>query len=217
MPTIILAKEGVVLQKIALLKERTRIGRRTYNDVVIDEPNISADHAVIVTTAGGPCYEDMGSTNGSYISGLRVTKHVLQNGDVVALGKYTIQYRADTNAIPATNSAVAVVATERPDDSLQAAMQSDSQTDHQIKSAAIQILDGPHAGKKIELTQTLTTIGQPDRHVAALTRTELGYNLTHIRGENFPAVNGKPADINCQMLVNGDLIDLAGTKILFIN
>jgi hypothetical protein len=217
MPTIILAKDGVVLQKIPLLKERMRIGRRTYNDVVIDEPNISADHAVIVTTSGNPYFEDRGSTNGSRINGLLVTtKHFLQNEDVVTLGKYTIQYRADANAVLATNPIESLAITESLGDLHQTTLRSNANA-QQVKSAAIQILDGPHAGEKIEITQTLTTIGRPDRHVSVFTRTADGYNLTHIRGENFPILNGKLTNTTTHTLFNGDLIDLAGTRILFIN
>ena len=38
MATIILAKDGIALQDLSLLKTRITIGRRTYNDIVIEAP-----------------------------------------------------------------------------------------------------------------------------------------------------------------------------------
>ncbi len=94
MPTIILAKDGVALQEFPLLKERTSIGRRAYNDIVIDAAGISAEHAVIISHPVGCYFEDLGSTNGSQINGRVVTKHLLEDSDVISLATHTIQYCA---------------------------------------------------------------------------------------------------------------------------
>ncbi len=95
MATIILAKDGVTLQELPLLKTRITIGRRTYNDIVIDAPGISAEHAVIITTPTESYFEDLGSTNGSRLNGQPVRKHLLQGRDVIELATHTIQYRIE--------------------------------------------------------------------------------------------------------------------------
>ncbi|RYF53673.1 MAG: FHA domain-containing protein, partial [Comamonadaceae bacterium] len=47
MPKMIVSIDGVVIKEVPLTKDRTTIGRRPYNDVVIDNLAISGEHAVL--------------------------------------------------------------------------------------------------------------------------------------------------------------------------
>jgi len=218
MATIILTKDGVVLQKIPLSKERTSVGRRTYNDVVVEDPGISAEHAVFVTNQGDPYFEDLKSTNGSQINGRPVQKHVLQDRDVITLGRYAIEYRADANGMETISPATQLSIAENLGDLHQSTMPVyDDPNFDGITRARVQILNGHKAGQMITITETLTTIGRPDIHMAAMTRNEKGHCLMHIYGDVLPAINGKLTGPEMQVLKNGDLIDLAGTKLLFMN
>ena len=80
---------------------------------------------------------------------------------------------------------------------------------------AIQILSGGNAGKEMELTKTLTTLGKPGVQVAVIARRPHGYFITHVEGANFPVVNGKPLDAQAHQLGDHDVIELAGTKMEF--
>jgi hypothetical protein len=95
MAKVILTMEGQVLREYPLAKERTTIGRRPHNDIVIENLAISGEHAVIVTILNDSFLEDLGSTNGTMVNGAPVKKHFLQNNDVIELGKYRIRYLAD--------------------------------------------------------------------------------------------------------------------------
>src|SRR5207237_10374076 len=53
----------------------------------------------------------------------------------------------------------------------------------------IQILSGTSAGRDMELSKTLTTIGKPGVQVAVITRRPQGYFVTHVEGQSFPVVN----------------------------
>ena len=90
MPRLILSMDGLVLKEMVLEKERTTIGRKPHNDIQIDNLAISGDHAAIVTILNDAFLEDMNSTNGTYVNGQPVKKHVLQDNDVIELGKYKI-------------------------------------------------------------------------------------------------------------------------------
>lgn len=81
--------------------------------------------------------------------------------------------------------------------------------------AAIQILSGANAGKELELTKTLSTLGKPGVQVAVITRRPHGYFITHVEGANFPAVNGKLLDAQAHPLADHDIIELAGVKMEF--
>jgi len=82
--------------------------------------------------------------------------------------------------------------------------------------AAIQIINGANAGKEMELTKTLTTLGKPGVQVAVIARRPHGYFLTHVEGANFPVVGGVTLVANKpHQLRDHDIIELAGIKMEF--
>ncbi len=80
---------------------------------------------------------------------------------------------------------------------------------------AIQILSGGNAGKEMELTKTLTTLGKPGVQVAVIARRPHGYFITHVEGANFPVVNGSAIGTQAHQLRDHDVIELAGIKMEF--
>jgi pSer/pThr/pTyr-binding forkhead associated (FHA) protein len=81
--------------------------------------------------------------------------------------------------------------------------------------AIVQILNGPNAGKELELTKTLTSLGKPGIQVAVITRRHHGYFLTHVHGSLFPIVNGRTLNAHPCQLADHDVIELAGIKMEF--
>ncbi|ADL56554.1 FHA domain-containing protein [Gallionella capsiferriformans] len=81
--------------------------------------------------------------------------------------------------------------------------------------AAIQILNGPNAGKELDLVKGLTTLGKPGVQVAVLTRRPQGFFITHVEGASFPVVNGEALGNQPRQLQDHDLIELAGVKMEF--
>ena len=80
---------------------------------------------------------------------------------------------------------------------------------------AIQLLSGGNAGKEMDLTKTLTTLGKPGVQVAVIARRPHGYFITHVEGATFPVVNGKALDAQAHKLADHDVIELAGIKMEF--
>ena len=83
------------------------------------------------------------------------------------------------------------------------------------KVAAIQILSGASAGREMELTKALTTLGKPGVQVAVITKRPQGYFITHVEGTNFPIVNGRVLDAQAHPLSDHDIVELAGVKMEF--
>jgi len=83
------------------------------------------------------------------------------------------------------------------------------------RTGALQLLSGPNAGKELELTKPLTTLGKPGVQVAVITRRPQGFFITHVEGASFPVVNGKPLDAQAHALNDHDVIELAGVKMEF--
>ena len=98
MAKLILSMDGLVLKEVELTKERTTIGRRPHNDIVIDNLAVSGEHAVLITILNDSFVEDLGSTNGTTVNGQPIKKHFLQNLDTVELGKYKLKFVADVKA-----------------------------------------------------------------------------------------------------------------------
>jgi pSer/pThr/pTyr-binding forkhead associated (FHA) protein len=84
-----------------------------------------------------------------------------------------------------------------------------------VARAAIQILNGPSAGKELELVKGLTTLGKPGVQVAVLTRRPQGFFITHVEGASYPSVNGQVLDGHPHPLQDHDVIELAGIKMEF--
>ena len=100
MPKMIVSIDGVVIKEVQLTKDRTTLGRRPYNDIVIDNLAVSGEHAVLQLTGNEVFLEDLNSTNGTYVNGKAVKKQLLQNNDTVEIGKYKIKF---INEAPGAN------------------------------------------------------------------------------------------------------------------
>ncbi len=98
MAKLILSMDGLVLKEVELTKERTTIGRRPHNDIVIDNLAVSGEHAVLITVLNDSFIEDLGSTNGTTVNGQPIKKHFLQPNDTVELGKYKLKFVADAKS-----------------------------------------------------------------------------------------------------------------------
>jgi len=143
MPKMIVSIDGVVIKEIELTKDRTSLGRRPYNDIVIDNLAVSGEHAVLQMSGNQVYLEDLNSTNGTYVNGKAVKKQLLQNSDTVEIGK-------------------------------------------------------------------------PGVAVATITKRLHGFVVAHVEGVDRPSLNGTPIGTEPVTLKNGDVLELAGTQMQFV-
>ena len=80
----------------------------------------------------------------------------------------------------------------------------------------IKVLTGAAAGREVSLTKVVTTLGKPGVQVASITKRPTGYVFAHVEGTHRPSVNGIPLTGESIALRTGDLIELAGTQMQFI-
>ena len=95
MSKVILSLEGSVIREMNLDKERVTIGRKPQNDIQIENLAVSSEHARIVTILNDSFLEDLGSTNGTLVNGNPIKKHILQNNDVIEIGKYSLKFTSE--------------------------------------------------------------------------------------------------------------------------
>jgi len=89
-----------------------------------------------------------------------------------------------------------------------------------LPMARLQVLSGAFAGRDLELTKALTTLGRPGVQVAAITRRAEGYFVVHVEsGEegDYPLVNGQPIGAHARRLTDNDVLQLAGVKMGFFS
>jgi len=215
MPKMIVSIDGVVIKEVQLTKDRMTLGRRPYNDIVIDNLAVSGEHAVIQMVGSEVFLEDLNSTNGTYINGKAVKKQLLQNNDTVEIGKYKIRFQGDQAAVGNEKTMIfrpgtPVAATPPPT----AAPHHASDPAH---AGAIRVLNGAAAGREVPLVKVVTTIGKPGIAVAAITRRPHGFVVAHVDGAESPMLNGSPIQAEPVVLKNGDLLELAGIQMQFVH
>jgi pSer/pThr/pTyr-binding forkhead associated (FHA) protein len=230
MPKMIVSIDGVVIKEVQLTKDRTTLGRRPYNDIVIDNLAVSGEHAVLQMSGTEVYLEDLNSTNGTYINGKAVKKQLLANNDTVEIGKYKIKFIHEQPAGPtyektmilkpgqvltppkAPAPATAGGAAGAP---VHAAADAQAADLGQM-NASIKVLSGAAAGRQVPLVKVVTTIGKPGVAVAAITKRPHGFVVAHVEGGNKPTLNGAAIGAEPVTLKNGDLLELAGTQMQFV-
>lgn len=225
MPRLVLSLDGVVLREVNLTKDRTTIGRRSHNDLVIDNLAVSGEHAVMIMSGHDVYLEDLGSTNGTTVNGQPIKKHLLQHADTVEIGKYRIRFLLNGEGEGASNVDIdtsqplrrefygpgpSTIQIRPPGASLDDAQQTHS-------TAMVKILSGANAGRELALVKALTTIGRPGHQVAVITRRPTGYFIAHVEGDVYPMVNGQNLGSAAHPLKDKDVIELAGVKMEFSN
>ncbi len=226
MPKMIVSIDGVVIKEVQLTKDRTTLGRRPYNDIVIDNLAVSGEHAVLQMNGNEVHIEDLNSTNGSYVNGKAIKKQLLQNADVIEVGKYKIKFvneiaeqGYEKTQMFRPSQASALAAAQHPSTPVMqpaARSGSDSVLNLSAARAAIKVLSGAASGREVPLTKVVTTIGKPGVAVAAITKRSHGFVVHHVEGAGNPSLNGAPIGVDPVSLKNGDLIELAGTQMQFI-
>jgi hypothetical protein len=233
MGKLVVSLDGVVIKEVQITKDKTTLGRRPYNDIVIDNLAVSGEHAVLQMVGGDVFIEDLNSTNGTYINGKAVKKQLLTHNDTVEIGKYKIKYLVDEGgeyektmimrpgaatppplgaATPSTSAHPGIVGNSSGFGGLGAA----TQVLTAGQPASIKVLNGAAAGREVALTKVVTTVGKPGVQVASITKRPNGYAFAHVEGANRPSINGVPLVGDSAPLRNGDVIELAGTQMQFI-
>jgi len=81
---------------------------------------------------------------------------------------------------------------------------------------AIKVMSGAAAGREVALVKVVTTIGKPGVAVAAITKRPQGFVVAHVEGAGKPTLNGVPIGAEPVGLKNGDMLELAGTQMQFV-
>ena len=189
---LLVSSGGAPVRVVALDKECLTIGRRTHNDIALDDLTVSGEHALVRTRGTASVVHDLDSRNGTLVNGMSIKQRVLCDGDVIEIGIYRLRYVLDRTALggPAGPGA-------------------------HLPAAFVDFLSGPLAGTSQRIVRTLTRLAGHAEQVAVVSCRKGRFHITHLEGMTFPQVNGEPIGLGARPITDGDLIELAGVMLRF--
>lgn len=229
MARILLKYKEAVVKDITLDKEETTIGRKPDNEVVIDNQAVSGHHASLKIEGDSLIIEDLGSLNGTFVNGQKISKTEVFNKDVILVGVHTLEVISDK---------------ERGEDKKAFAVRGRSMDETMVISPADQkkiitaadknipeplggfiVVEGSTEKKDYELKERVSAIGKEDgsairlkgffapKLAALINRRKEGYFITP-SGDKELKINGKTIERRYD-LKDGDIVEVAGLKLQF--
>jgi hypothetical protein len=239
MAKLVIKLNDEVQDHVEIKQGDMKIGRKPGCDVVLDNLAVSGEHANIFTIGEDSFIQDLNSTNGTFINNKRITKHHLRNGDQVMIGKHTLVFLterapqverpteefAKTVIINPARSEVPVPAPARVSPAPAhvapapppppAPASHHHAAGHAAGHGSLVIVSGPNNGKRVELVKEVTSLGKTGKRAATIVRTPEGFRLKSGDGDTATKLNGRSVDTTGTLLKNGDIIDVAGTRLQF--
>jgi pSer/pThr/pTyr-binding forkhead associated (FHA) protein len=240
MAKLILKYEAAVLKEVNVGVDPLTIGRAPDNDIQVDNLAVSSHHAKIMNEAGKLVVEDLNSMNGTFVNNQRVKRVTLKPGDVVLVGKHTIEVRGEAD-VPIPGAPVAAPKAAAP--KLEETMVLDTKKRREMLAAAVAMGEGTQAaparvrtpslvvlGGKTDqseylLNNKLTVIGKSEmatvklrgwfapKVAAQINKRDDGFYIG--TADKIPVVNGQaihgPTKLN-----DGDTIELGRVKLNFV-
>ncbi len=202
MPQLITSVKGVEIHHDYLDRERTTLGRRVSNHIVLPDIAVSGEHCVFELHGLASVYvQDLGSTNGTYVNDHMVKRHLLNDCDIITIGKFKLQYFS---------------ANELMDEGRTATIPLDSAHAHSNSPmhASLKVLSGSSAGLELPVAKAVTTFGKQGVARVAIAHRRHGYYISCIDAQqDKPTLNGMNITDDPVMLTHGDVLTLAGTTL----
>jgi pSer/pThr/pTyr-binding forkhead associated (FHA) protein len=219
MAKFIIKIDNEVIDHVELRQGDMKVGRKPGCDIFLDNLSVSGEHANIFTIGEDSFIQDLNSTNGTLINNKRVSKHHLRNGDVVTIGKYTLVYMTEPVETRTDEFAKTVIinpaaAREEPVPATPVHKSAAAPAKAEARLGALYVLSGANSGKRIDLTKAVTNLGKIGKRAGTITRNAGGYLLA-AGDDEAPKLNGRPVPPQGALLKNGDIIEVAGTRLQF--
>jgi ABC transport system ATP-binding/permease protein len=208
-------KDGLGKEIYLYPGQKVRLGRSPENDVVVDDPMVSREHALIEWNGSGFLLSDLGSINGTFVNTTRLasTARQLRDGDEISLSKHMLLYellREDMRGVNLLGGEAALLP-EEP------------------RGPRLIVCAGPDLGQEFPLWGEVTTIGRTSREATweirltdrsvsrphvRLERGESAYTLIDLESANGTLVNNNPVT-NPVLIQAGDVITLGETSLVY--
>jgi len=220
---LVLSLNGTVLQQRFVDQACISIGRDAGNDIVIEDPLLSRQHARIVSVGEDQIVEDLQSSNGTLVNGSPVSRQILQHRDVIELGRHHLRYLSSRVASDVDfERTMLIKALPRDGGPAEGGpvlgVQAVRTARTRLPEGCVKVLAGLGqyaVGDSVPLDRVVATFGIPGEQLFVITRRPPSYFLTHVEGPRPPRVNQQAIGGEARALHDGDLIEGAGYRLEF--
>jgi pSer/pThr/pTyr-binding forkhead associated (FHA) protein len=223
-------------------KDKLTIGRNPKADIVIDNLAVSGIHAHVNKIGIDFLIEDNNSTNGTFVNEKPIKKHVLNEGDVILIGRFEFKLMREQTAKISSAAPVPQTPTPKaqaPQASAKPAIQTpiaqtpavqataaqpaveSSPTQEKPKPPAISnaqllILNGEQKGSQIALNKSMFSHAIDGQKIV-ITKRDNGFFISQIEGDKPIAINGQPLTTLTYKLNKNDVILISDINHQFID
>ena len=217
MAKLVASRAGTALGSWFIERERVVIGRAEGAGIRLEDQAVSKQHAAIEMSGNDHILQDLGSANGTFVNGTRVTRHLMRHGDLVEILDFQLRY-VDHKSVVGNEGERTMIF-----HAADAAPGPGPAPGGLAPAAEARVLElkfpegmlrgaGQGGGREVALDHALTALGRRGEEYAAIFRRPTGYFIARVEGKP-PRVNGKPIGDDWQPLGAGDVIQVGIEKL----
>ncbi|HTO49896.1 MAG TPA: FHA domain-containing protein [Burkholderiales bacterium] len=219
MAKLMVTRSGTNLGSWFIEDKRLVIGRAEGVDIRLEDAAVSKQHASIEVMGADHILLDLESSNGTFVNGTRVMRHLLRHGDAIDILGFELKY-VDHKSVVVADGDRTMIFTRGAEGGLtpagagagKAPLANARTVEVELPVAVLRGVAGPRAGGTIALDRPLTALGERGRDAAAVFRRPDGFALARVTGKP-PKVDGKAIPDGWQILRDGAVIEVGGEKV----
>ncbi len=215
MSKLTLSFKGSILKVFPILRGQMLIGHDPACHLFIDSLALAPEHARVDTQDQTSILVDLGSEQGTFVNQKRIDKHLLEDGDIIRVGKHTLQYIFEEVPDLSSVDDVHMSNANIPQPAMPETPKEEETPSHTAKNGWLQILNGQNLGRTLSLNRSMTNLGKPGVATAVITRRNGDYFLSHLEGKRPPSVDDKPIGEHSYKLSDGNTIQIGNIKMQF--
>jgi hypothetical protein len=216
MAKLVISRNDNMLGSRFIEDARLTIGRASGNLIQLDDPSVSKMHAQVEVVGHDHILLDLGSSNGTYVNGERISRHLLQHGDIVEVSEFQIRYVDHRTVVNGEGDRTMVIerthASQSPPGLVTSApVPAARAANVNYANGMLRVIQGGANGSEVTLARPLHTVGKGAERAAILRRLD-GFYVARVEGAP-PRVNGKQIADGWQPLANRDFIETGGEAV----
>jgi hypothetical protein len=214
MAKLVASRAGAALGSWFIERDRVVIGRAEGAGIRLEDQAVSKQHAAIELVGNDHILQDLGSANGTFVNGTRVTRHLLRHGDAVEILDFQLRYVDHKSVVGHEGERTMIF---QAADAGNAAAPVGRSSGADARALDLKLPDGvlrvpgQDGAREVALDRALVALGRRGDEYAAIFRRPQGYFIARVAGK-APRVNGKPIPDDWQPLGAGDLIQVGLEK-----
>lgn len=215
MAKLMISRGSTMLGSRFIEDKRMVIGRADGVDVRLDNQAVSKQHAAIEIMGADHIVLDLGSANGTFVNGARITRHLLRHGDTIEVLDFQMRYVDHKSVASSEGDRTMIFPGAEAEPAQRAggkvpAMEARS-VEILLPAGTLKGTSGKRAGVAMDLDRLLTPLGERSKDYAAIFRRPSGFAIARVRGRP-PRVDGKSIGDGWQPLREGAVIEIGGDK-----